>query len=437
MDALPSSKFHRFAPILIRVFAPVGVLISLYLVRQHIEYETTGALNSPLCSVGGFFDCEQVEASGYSSFMGIPVASFGVVYFTALTLLAWFARPGSTRESRLSWQSLFACLTLPAFAAAWGLAMLSALVIDTFCIGCTAVYALVFLCTAAPALASPGNYMNALKRAPRTVIGLLAPGSSPPLSRKMKYVVACGVLLMTAVASMAMPAWIIRQRGRVESSATAETRIEKYFRQPVTELLPPTRGMTKGDPDAALRIVVFTDFRCGFCKKFNHQLEELLTRRPQGYFVSYKHFPLSRECNPVMKNASFDHAQACQLALVAEAMGDLGFFEEWGGDLYLDEGLELYPALKKIATEAGQEMNRWAVRSKDPDIREQVERDIAEGLRLGLRGVPAVFVNGRQLISTDPSRVEEILKAIESGVMDESMKASVEAAPPLSSSPAP
>jgi protein-disulfide isomerase len=121
-----------------------------------------------------------------------------------------------------------------------------------------------------------------------------------------------------------------------------------------------------------------------------------------------------------MKQAAFDHAQACRLALVAEAMGELGFFEEWGSELYLEGVTELYPALKEIAMQAGEDMHVWAGLSQGPAIRERVERDIEEGLRLGLRGVPAIFVNGRQLASTDPGKVEEIFEAIESGRFSDS-----------------
>ena len=34
---------------------------------------------------------------------------------------------------------------------------------------------------------------------------------------------------------------------------------------------------------------------------------------------------------------------------------------------------------------------------KDPQIEAKIERDKREGKRAGVRGIPAVFVNGRQL----------------------------------------
>jgi protein-disulfide isomerase len=273
----------------------------------------------------------------------------------------------------------------------------------------------VFFCAAAPALASPGRYLASLKAGPGLAFEFLTRNLPERPVLRSKIVAGLMAILMTGGVYFVLPPWLIAHRGRTEASATGEDRVEKHFRQPVMELRPSAEGMTQGNPDADLRIVVFTDFKCPFCGKFDRQLKDLLARRPGGYFVSYKHFPLSRECNPLMKQAAFDHAQACRLALVAEAMGELGFFEEWGSELYLEGVTELYPALKEIAMRAGEDMHVWAGLSQGPGIQERVERDIEEGLRLGLRGVPAIFVNGRQLASTDPGKVEEIFEAIESG----------------------
>lgn len=60
------------------VLAVLGIGVSLYL--TYVKF----ASNPFLC---GFGDCGTVQASAYSSILGIPVAVFGIVYYFILLIL--------------------------------------------------------------------------------------------------------------------------------------------------------------------------------------------------------------------------------------------------------------------------------------------------------------------------------------------------------------
>lgn len=114
-----------------------GLLVSAYLTYEHLTDNATLA-----CSIGGVVDCAKVTSSAWSTFMGVPVAPLGLVFFAvslALCLPAvWRRSEGWLDPLRLAWLSI-------------GLAMALYLVwaelyrIHAICLWCTGVHVLTFL----------------------------------------------------------------------------------------------------------------------------------------------------------------------------------------------------------------------------------------------------------------------------------------------------
>ena len=81
----------------VAVLALCGVLVSTYLLLYKL-----GVIGSMVCGVAN--ECERVQASRYSTFLGFPVAAFGVGGYVALLGIALYglsdrhvAEPGPTR----------------------------------------------------------------------------------------------------------------------------------------------------------------------------------------------------------------------------------------------------------------------------------------------------------------------------------------------------
>lgn len=119
------------------VLTVAGLLVSAYLTYEHFTDNTTLA-----CTVGGPVDCAKVTSSPWATFLGVPVAVLGLVFFFVLLALCW---PSVWRrgEAWLDWARL-GWLTI-------GLAMVLYLVwaefykINAICLWCTAVHVLTFL----------------------------------------------------------------------------------------------------------------------------------------------------------------------------------------------------------------------------------------------------------------------------------------------------
>ena len=64
------------------ILSIVGLLVSAYLTYEHYTGNET-----LVCTVTGVIDCGKVTSSAWSTFMGVPVALLGLLFFVALTIL--------------------------------------------------------------------------------------------------------------------------------------------------------------------------------------------------------------------------------------------------------------------------------------------------------------------------------------------------------------
>jgi uncharacterized membrane protein len=73
----------RLASRLVETFAACGLATSAYLTIAH--YTSPNVL---ACSASGLVNCEQVTTSQQSTFLGIPVAVLGLVWFGTILLIS-------------------------------------------------------------------------------------------------------------------------------------------------------------------------------------------------------------------------------------------------------------------------------------------------------------------------------------------------------------
>lgn len=64
------------------ILSIVGLLVSAYLTYEHYTGNET-----LVCTVTEVIDCGKVTSSAWSTFMGVPVALLGLLFFVALTIL--------------------------------------------------------------------------------------------------------------------------------------------------------------------------------------------------------------------------------------------------------------------------------------------------------------------------------------------------------------
>jgi protein-disulfide isomerase len=142
-------------------------------------------------------------------------------------------------------------------------------------------------------------------------------------------------------------------------------------------------GHMLGRADATVRLVVFSDVQCPFCRKFDKTLSELQLRHPE-VGVIYRHYPLEM------------HYSAFSGAVAAECAGQQGRFAAFIHLVFAkQDSIGLVP-FGEFARRAGvTDSVRFERCSADSATRRAVKRDIAAGDALALSGTPSVIVRGR------------------------------------------
>lgn len=114
-------------------------------------------------------------------------------------------------------------------------------------------------------------------------------------------------------------------------------------------------------------------------------LKQVLEQYPDDVKLVFKHFPL--------RNHKFAR-KAATAALAAESQGK---FWEFHDLLFKDYNKLNDKKVAEIAATLALNQEAFEDKMKDPLIRAKINQDVKEGVDAGVRGTPAIFINGRSL----------------------------------------
>jgi protein-disulfide isomerase len=140
----------------------------------------------------------------------------------------------------------------------------------------------------------------------------------------------------------------------------------------------------RGSQNARITLVEFSDFQCPYCIKAISHLEQALKTFPKDVRLVYKQFPLDT------------HGQARLAAQASLAAHQQGKFWPMHDRLYQQARQINRMNILNWAKELGLDMPKFVAALDSAPIKAQVDRDIAEGDRIGVQGTPSVFINGKK-----------------------------------------
>ncbi|MCC6457599.1 MAG: thioredoxin domain-containing protein [Caldilineaceae bacterium] len=147
----------------------------------------------------------------------------------------------------------------------------------------------------------------------------------------------------------------------------------------------------RGDINAPVTVIEFSDFQCPFCLRHVTETQPVLDEKyvDSGKVLwVYKHFPLNI------------HPQAPAAGVAAECAGDQGKFWEMHEALFASVDAwsisDPTPVFESLASEVGLDADAFAACLADPAIAARVESDAAEGAQF-VQGTPTfIIVRGAQ-----------------------------------------
>ena len=110
----------------------------------------------------------------------------------------------------------------------------------------------------------------------------------------------------------------------------------------------------------------------------------MLEKNPDTVELVFKNYPLR------------SHKYARTAAIAALAAGKQGKFWEFHNELFAIYQQINDEKIIEIAEKLALNMPQFQSGIQDPSIRAIVDNDFQEGVRIGIRGVPTVYINGKQ-----------------------------------------
>ena len=157
----------------------------------------------------------------------------------------------------------------------------------------------------------------------------------------------------------------------------------------------------KGNPDADVVLVKYSDFECGACAQAAPFVREIVEMYSDDLRFEYKHFPVIN--------------RTPQAARAAEAAGQQGKFFEFHDALF-DNFPEWTQSgnpnalFTRYAEQLDLDMGQWRTHQRASLLRNKIADEFAEGRALGVTGTPTFFLNGERL---NISTYNDILVAVE------------------------
>ncbi len=140
---------------------------------------------------------------------------------------------------------------------------------------------------------------------------------------------------------------------------------------------------TLGPEDALVTFVEYGDFQCPLCAQLAPVLRELRRLAGPAMRFVYRHFALIGS-----------RPQAAKAAEAAEAAGMQGAFWPMHDVLFANQGALTDHDLTGYAAELGLDADEVARALADGAYESQVREDFMSGVRSGVSGTPAFFING-------------------------------------------
>ena len=152
--------------------------------------------------------------------------------------------------------------------------------------------------------------------------------------------------------------------------------------KPPREDLKATR-LVRGDANAPVTIMTFSDYQCPYCIRSEPVLSEVLARYPEQVRLVHRHFPLD-SIHPFSRKAA-------EAAMCADEQGK---FWEFHDAIFARRGKLEADSFTLIGTELELDGEALGACITERRYAEFVQQDLDAGRAAGVTGTPAFFING-------------------------------------------
>jgi protein-disulfide isomerase len=162
------------------------------------------------------------------------------------------------------------------------------------------------------------------------------------------------------------------------------------LRPPVIEVATAGRPERGGGAKAPVTIIEFSDYQCPFCGRAEGVVDQVMQHYGSKVRLVYRDFPLPM------------HPQARPASEAANCANAQGKFWEYHAKLFANQTALGEDKLKEYAKDVGLDATKFEQCLKDQPFKAAIDKDVADGEKVGVNGTPAFFINGRMLSGALP-----------------------------------
>ena len=367
------------------VLASLGIYVSDLLLDVHVNTVYLNANDTGVCAAGDIFSCREVAMSSFSDIGGLPISALGEAFYMVVLLLAFVGRIKPSRNLA----DVFVLGGLAAVGYSIFLGVMSAVALGKLCPLCIALYGINIALLAIALISHPKGAKSGLRGA-----------FGAPKTKAFWMVV--GALAMAILITQAMYA------ARVPTTP------------PPPPPPPPPAGVVdvgqspgRGNADAPVVLVEFSDFECPHCKRLSDSLKAAAAREPKLFRYHFKHYPMDSSCNKNLEGVMHERACAAAAAMIcADRQGRAWKMHDL---LFLNQRALAAQQIETYALSIGLDIEAFRACIADDATMEVVRQDIAQGDALGVQGTPTWFINGtsmsyREVGARDPDDLIGIIQ---------------------------
>lgn len=160
----------------------------------------------------------------------------------------------------------------------------------------------------------------------------------------------------------------------------------------------------RGLSDNPVSIVVYADFQCPACATEHEDMTRVWPEIRDKAFLVFRHFPITTS-----------HPHSWMASLYAEAAGRQGRFWEMHDYLFATQSVwaqlpDAEGQFDAYALELNLDLDQLHADMEDDELIAKLRSDQRGGSAAGVRGTPAVFINGRQLARLTRDRIIEVVE---------------------------
>lgn len=339
-----------------------GFVVALKLL--HIDYMVNYSAEAykSFCNVNETFNCDAVAASPFSHIFGIPIALIGTWANLFLMVFLFIGQKYYKKALRTIFTAIFAIYALGCVV----LAVVSFIFVPALCFVCMIYWAISIVTFI---------YLLLISKKERFPITFRIFEMLDVIWGKKILTIVLIIIFLSPV----IYAHFHFSKCGCESVGSGAMCCENFDKE--------TNEAYLGRQTGKVRITIYTDFECPWCKKANYYVTEIMKRYEKQIKFVRKDFPLDMACNPIVTRPF--HNNACIASYYAKCAGQQGKYWQYHDAVYENQNRINEDNLILVAKQLSLNARKLRDCAEGESIHGSVRNEIDEAIHYNISGTPA------------------------------------------------